>query len=293
MPQHIWGTYSMKIFTKITEVRQQLMQDRANSLTVGLVPTMGALHNGHISLVRQSKQDCDRTIVSIFVNPKQFGPGEDYDSYPRDLEGDCKLLSEAGVDYVFAPSVEEMWPAGNLTSVEVANLSDMLIGKLRPGHFRGVTTVVAKLFNIVQPDTAFFGEKDFQQVVIIRRMVEDLAFPVKIVGMPILRDADGVASSSRNQLLNAEDRKAAVIVPKSWKVAEKLFQDGERNIETLRQAIADVVAQEPRAVLEAADFRDVATFEDVDGMIAKPTVLLLTVRFGSVRLIDQHVLGKE
>lgn len=283
----------MKIFKKIDEVRQQLAQDQSQGLTVGLVPTMGALHNGHISLVRQSMMKCQRTIVSIFVNPKQFAPDEDYDAYPRDLEGDSKLLEQAGVDYVFAPSVEEMWPEGNLTSVEVSELSNILIGKLRPGHFRGVTTVVAKLFNIVQPDAAFFGEKDYQQVAIIRRMVEDLAFPVEIISVPILRDGDGVASSSRNKLLTAEDRKAAVAVPDSWKAAELLFKKGERKVKVLRDAVRSVLEREPRAVIEAIDFRDAETLQNIDDVIVNPAVLLLTVRFGSVRLIDQHVFSEE
>lgn len=279
----------MKIFKKIDDVRQQLAKDRKDGLTVGLVPTMGALHNGHLSLVLKSQAMCQRTLVSIFVNPLQFGPDEDYDAYPRNLEADCAFLGKANVDYVFAPSVEEMWPAGNATSVEVEGLSHILVGKLRPGHFRGVTTVVAKLFNIVEPDFAFFGEKDYQQVVIIRRMVEDLAFPIKIISLPILRDDDGVASSSRNQLLDKEDRKAAVVVPKSWKAAAELFQKGERDINTLRHAIKNVLENEPRAFIEAIDFRDAETLEEVEDKISRPTVLLLTVRFGSVRLIDQYL----
>lgn len=279
----------MKILKKIDDVRQQLAKDRKDGLTVGLVPTMGALHNGHLSLVLKSQAMCQRTLVSIFVNPKQFGPDEDYVAYPRNLEADCAFLGKANVDYVFAPSVEEMWPAGNATSVEVEGLSHILVGKLRPGHFRGVTTVVAKLFNIVEPDFAFFGEKDYQQVVIIRRMVEDLAFPIKIISLPILRDDDGVASSSRNQLLDKEDRKAAVVVPKSWKAAAELFQKGERDINTLRHAIKNVLENEPRAFIEAIDFRDAETLEEVEDKISRPTVLLLTVRFGSVRLIDQYL----
>lgn len=279
----------MKILKKIDDVRQQLAKDRKDGLTVGLVPTMGALHNGHLSLVLKSQAMCQRTLVSIFVNPKQFGPDEDYVAYPRNLEADCAFLGKANVDYVFAPSVEEMWPAGNATSVEVEGLSHILVGKLRPGHFRGVTTVVAKLFNIVEPDFAFFGEKDYQQVVIIRRMVEDLAFPIKIISLPILRDDDGVASSSRNQLLEKEDRKAAVVVPKSWKAAAELFQKGERDINTLRDAIKTVLENEPRAVTEAIDFRDAETLKEVEDKISRPTVLLLTVRFGSVRLIDQYL----
>ena len=279
----------MKIFETIDDIRHQLMEDRRKGLVIGLVPTMGALHQGHLSLVEKAQTVCQKTIVSIFVNPKQFGPDEDYEAYPRDLESDCAFLDKAGVDYVFAPSVAEMWPSGNMTSVEVEGLSDMLIGKLRPGHFRGVTTVVAKLFNIAQPDYAFFGEKDYQQLVIIRHMTKDLGFPVKIVSVPILRDEDGVASSSRNQLLTPEDRKAAIVVPQSWKAAARLFESGERKIEALRSAVSNILNKEPRAVLEAIDFRDAETLEEVKDSIDKPTVLLLTVRFGSVRLIDQYV----
>lgn len=279
----------MKIFETIDDIRHQLMEDRRKGLVIGLVPTMGALHQGHLSLVEKAQTVCQKTIVSIFVNPKQFGPDEDYEAYPRDLESDCTFLDKAGVDYVFAPSVAEMWPAGNMTSVEVEGLSDILIGKLRPGHFRGVTTVVAKLFNIAQPDYAFFGEKDYQQLVIIRHMTKDLGFPVKIVSVPILRDEDGVASSSRNQLLTPEDRKAAIVVPESWKAAARLFESGERKIEALRSAVSDILKKEPRAVPEAIDFRDAETLEEVKDSIDKPTVLLLTVRFGSIRLIDQYV----
>lgn len=279
----------MQIFETIDDIRRQLMDDRRKGLVIGLVPTMGALHQGHLSLVEKAQTVCQKTIVSIFVNPKQFGPDEDYEAYPRDLDSDCALLNKAGVDYVFAPSVDEMWPSGNMTSVEVERLSDILIGKLRPGHFRGVTTVVAKIFNIAQPDYAFFGEKDYQQLVIIRHMTKDLGFPVKIVSVPILRDEDGVASSSRNQLLTPEDRKAAIVVPQSWKAAAHLFESGERKIEALRSAVLNILNKEPRAVPEAIDFRDAETLEEVKDSIDKPTVLLLTVRFGSVRLIDQYV----
>ena len=279
----------MKIFNRIDDLRQQLAEDRKDGRTIGLVPTMGALHNGHLSLVSKSRSMRQKTVVSIFVNPKQFGPDEDFSAYPRDLAGDCALFEKAGVDYVFAPSVEEMWPEGNATCVEVEGLSDILIGKLRPGHFRGVTTVVAKLFNIAQPDFAFFGEKDYQQLVIIRQMVKDLCFPVKIESVPILRDEDGVASSSRNALLTPEDRKAAIVIPRSLKVAVRLFREGEQKIATLRQRISEVLNSEPRAKPEAIDFRDAATLEEVEDRIVKPVVLLLTVRFGSVRLIDQYL----
>ncbi|UTO28894.1 pantoate--beta-alanine ligase [Bartonella harrusi] len=280
----------MRILKTITEVRHFLKEERLLGHSIGFVPTMGALHEGHLALVQQARAMCDRVVVSIFVNPKQFGPHEDFDKYPRDLRGDCALLKKAGVEYVFAPSVEEMWPHGNDTIVKVKKLSRILMGRLRPGHFCGVTSVVAKLFNIVQPAKAFFGEKDFQQILIIRRMVEDLAFPVEIVGVPILREADGVASSSRNQLLTLEDRRAAKIIPNSGKVAEKLYHQGERSVVKLCKIVRDILQQESRAVIESIDLRDMETLSVVKGMLEKPAVLLLTVRFGEVRLIDQYIL---
>ncbi|WP_019220490.1 pantoate--beta-alanine ligase [Bartonella senegalensis] len=280
----------MRVLKTIPEVRQCLIEERRLGFSIGFVPTMGALHKGHLALVQQARAMCDRILVSIFVNPKQFGPHEDFDKYPRDLEGDCALLKEAGVEYVFAPSVEEMWPPGNETIVKVEKLSHMLIGKLRPGHFYGVTSVVAKLFNIVQPDKAFFGEKDFQQISIIRRMVEDLAFPIEIVGVPTLREADGLASSSRNQFLTLEDRKAAKIIPESGNAAENLYRQGERSVDKLCKIVRDTLQQESRAIIEAIDFRDMKTLSIVKGRLNKPAVLLLTVRFGDVRLIDQYIL---
>ncbi|WP_455466565.1 pantoate--beta-alanine ligase [Bartonella sp. B39] len=280
----------MRILKTIAEVRQYIAEERRLRFSIGLVPTMGALHDGHLALVQQARAMCDRVLVSIFVNPKQFGLHEDFDKYPRDLMGDCALLKKAGVEYIFAPSVEEMWPPGNDTIVKVEKLSRILIGRLRPGHFCGVTSVVAKLFNIVQPDKAFFGEKDFQQILIIRRMVEDLAFPVEIIGVPILRDADGVASSSRNQLLTLEDRKAAKIIPESGKAAERLYHQGERSVDKLYKIVRNILQQESRAVIESIDLRDMETLSVIKGILDKPAVLLLTVRFGEVRLIDQYIL---
>ncbi|WP_041582940.1 pantoate--beta-alanine ligase [Bartonella australis] len=280
----------MQLLTTIAETRRYIEGERRLGLSIGLVPTMGALHDGHIALVQQAKAMCDRVLVSIFVNPKQFDLRADFDKYPRDLTGDCILLKKTGIEYVFAPSTEEMWPPGNDTIVEVKKLSRISMGKLRPGHFCGVASVVAKLFNIVQPDKAFFGEKDFQQILIIRRMVEDLAFPVEIIGMPILRDADGVASSSRNQLLALEDRKAAKIIPESGKAAERLYRQGERSVNKLRKIVRSVLQREPRAVIEAIDVRDMETLHAVKGKLSAPAVLLLTIRFGGVRLLDQYTL---
>ncbi|WP_273759562.1 pantoate--beta-alanine ligase [Bartonella sp. ML70XJBT.G] len=283
----------MQILTTITEMRQYIAKERRLGSSIGLVPTMGALHEGHLALVEKTRAMCDRSVVSIFVNPKQFAPHEDFDQYPRDLQEDCTLLQKAGVDYVFAPSTDEMWPLGNDTIVKVEKLSRILIGKLRPGHFCGVTSVVAKLFNIVQPDKAFFGEKDFQQILIIRRMVEDLAFPIEIIGVPILREADGLARSSRNQLLTREDRKAAKIIPESGKAAEQLYHQGERSVNKLCKIVRDILQQESRAMIESIDLRDMETLCVVKGKLEKPAVLLLTVRFGAVRLIDQYILQEK
>lgn len=281
----------MQIIKTISQLRDILEIDRNAFQTIGLVPTMGALHIGHLTLARTSLAQCDKTVVSIFVNPKQFGPEEDFDAYPRDLEKDAALLEAEGVDYCFAPSVEEMWPFGNCSHVEVEDLSNMLMGALRPGHFRGVTTVVAKLFNIVQPQYAYFGEKDFQQITIIKRMVKDLAFPIDIIGVPTLRDSDMVASSSRNLLLTPEDRQAASIIPKSWQAADNAFKTGERDSKKLKAIIHEILQSEPRANIEAIDLRDCESLLDVEQTIDKAAVLLLTVRFGSVRLIDQHILA--
>ncbi|WP_375625034.1 pantoate--beta-alanine ligase [Bartonella sp. MU37NMGALS] len=283
----------MKVLKTIAEVRQYTSEERRLGFSIGFVPTMGALHDGHLALVQYARAMCDRVLVSIFVNPKQFGPHEDFSQYPRDLKGDCALLKEAGVECVFAPSVDEMWPLGNDTIVQVKKLSRILMGKLRPGHFCGVTSVVAKLFNIVQPDKAFFGEKDFQQILIIRRMVEDLAFPIEIVGVPILRESDGVACSSRNQFLTLEDRKAAKIIPESGKAAKKLYHEGERSVDKLCKTVRDILQQETRAIIEAIDLRDMETLCVVKGTLNKPAVLLLTVRFGEVRLIDQYILQEK
>lgn len=281
----------MIVYSKIDALRAALAKERTRGGTIGLVPTMGALHEGHLSLVRRSLAACRRTVVTIFVNPRQFGPNEDFDAYPRDLARDTALLEREGVDCCFTPSVEEMWPEGHETFVDTACLSRILLGRQRPGHFRGVATVVARIFNIVGPDRAFFGEKDFQQLAIIRRMVKDLAFPVEIIGAPTWRDHDGLAMSSRNLLLTAADRRAAVVIPQSWRAAERLFQAGERSASRLVAVVRAELQKEPGGVIEAVDLRDAETLARVKGKLARPAVLLLTVRFGKVRLIDQHILG--
>jgi len=277
----------MNIFEHIEPLRADLVEARKTGQKIGLVPTMGALHEGHLALMRRARSECDAVVVSIFVNPKQFGPHEDFAAYPRNLAADCIMLEHEKIDYCFAPTLQEMWPQGEETIVETTVLSHILMGALRPGHFRGVTSVVAKLFNIVQPQKAYFGEKDFQQLAIIRRMVEDLAFPVDIVGVPTLRDKDGVALSSRNALLSPQDRLAARIIPRAIFAADASYQNGEREAMTLIQIVRDILSSEPRAKIDSIDLRDSTTLASVEGKLLGPAMLLISVQFGSVRLIDQ------
>jgi pantoate--beta-alanine ligase len=281
----------MKVIATIAELRAALRIERLNGKTIGLVPTMGYLHIGHMTLVRHSIAACDITVVSIFVNPTQFGPNEDLAAYPRDMAGDLAKLQSEGVDYVFTPDVTEIYRPGANTIVENPVLSRVLIGKIRPGHFRGVTTVVTKLFNIVQPDQAFFGEKDYQQLTIIRQMVADLDVPVEIIGVATVREDDGLACSSRNALLTPADRKAAVILAKSLAKAEDMVAQGLRSVSAIRNAVRAVLQTERRGEIESVDIRDARTLDPLSGKFRQPVVILLTVRFGKVRLIDQRVIG--
>ena len=263
---------------------------RGPGKSLALVPTMGALHEGHLSLVRKARIQCDVVVVSIFVNPTQFGPNEDFARYPRNPEQDFDLLESSKVHAVFAPSVAEVFPAGFSTFVDPGPLANVLEGAQRPGHFRGVATVVLRLFNIVRPDIAFFGQKDFQQVVIIRRLVEDLNLPVRIVVCPIVREADGLARSSRNVYLSAEDRKAAALVPRSLKHAEAMAQSGEAEAQQLVEDITKTIDAEPRVHLDYAAIVNPATLEPV--ALALPgSVALVAARLGTVRLIDNLIFG--
>jgi len=281
----------MRLCTTIATIRAALLERRERKQLIGFVPTMGALHQGHLALINRAKQSSACVVVSIFVNPEQFGADEDFDRYPRDLEADRIMLEEQGVDYCFAPEVQEMWPPGHETIVETRHLSNILMGALRPGHFRGVTSVVAKLFNIIQPDQAFFGEKDFQQLAIIRRMVKDLNFPVEIIGVSIAREMDGVAQSSRNALLSPDERRRAIIIPQACAAAAQLYANGERSVQTLINTVRNVLSREKLAIIEAIDVRDCETLAETGAKLERPSVLLLTVRFGQVRLIDQHVFA--
>lgn len=277
--------------TTINAVRRLTATWRAEGRRVALVPTMGALHEGHLALVaaaRRAVGDSGRVVVSVFVNPTQFGPGEDYQSYPRDPERDAARLKDAGVDGLFLPSVEEMYPQGASTTVEVAGLSRILIGRQRPGHFRGVTTVVSTLFHATTPDIACFGEKDYQQLVIIRKMVRDLALGVEIVPVPTVREADGLAMSSRNAMLTPQDRAAAPVLSQALDEAESLAADGA-SLATIRRRIRALINAEPRAAIRSIDIRDAETLSRIS-TLDRPVVILLAVRFGSVFLIDQRVV---
>ena len=255
---------------------------------VGLVPTMGYLHEGHLSLIRRAREECDHVIVSIFVNPTQFGPKEDLSKYPRDLDRDFRLI-EPFTDVVWTPSAEIMYPQGYQTWVEVEAVTKPLEGAMRPGHFRGVTTVVAKLFNAVQPHKAYFGQKDAQQAAVIRQMTRDLSYPIEIIICPIVREADGLAMSSRNVYLDPEQRKAATVLFRSLNAAKELYEAGERNGENLRARMKEALAGEPLAVAQYVSCADYDTLEELDEIKGK-TLLSLAVFIGKTRLIDNLVL---
>ncbi|WP_422071965.1 pantoate--beta-alanine ligase [Tranquillimonas rosea] len=271
------------------DIRAAVAEYRRAGESVGLVPTMGYLHEGHLSLVRAARAANDRTVVSIFVNPTQFGPREDLATYPRDIERDLDLLRREGVDAVFLPSVDEMYHPDRQTIVETTRLSRVLMGRLRPGHYRGVATVVTKLFNIVQPDAAYFGEKDYQQLCVIRAMVRDLDSPVAVHGVPTVREADGLAMSSRNVRLSAEDRAAAPVLNASLDAAERIAATGAR-VSDIKAAVRGEIDSEPRAGLQSVDIRDAQTLAPVQGVPSGPLVVLLAARFGDVLLIDQRVV---
>ncbi|MCI6992151.1 MAG: pantoate--beta-alanine ligase [Clostridiales bacterium] len=283
----------MIIANTISQVRDQVRQWRREGLTVGLVPTMGYLHEGHGSLVGKAAEDCDRVVASVFVNPTQFAPGEDLASYPRDFERDCEILEKQGCSMVFHPSVDEMYPDGNgKTDTYIEILNDMpkqLCGRTRPNHFRGVCTVVGKLFNIVLPDKAYFGEKDAQQLAIIRRMVRDLSYGIEIVGCPIVREPDGLAKSSRNIHLKPDERKAAVALYRSLKIAEEMASDGEKSSKAVTDAVRAEIEKEPLAEVEYVSAVDSLSMEPVE-TVGKGTLIAIAVRIGQTRLIDNCVL---
>jgi len=275
----------VKLVHTIAELRAELDGARARGATVGFVPTMGALHAGHRSLVERAVADCDVVAVSIFVNPLQFGPSEDLDAYPRTLDADVAMVAEVGAAVAFAPPVAEMYPRPALTRVRVEGVSEPLEGASRPGHFDGVATVVAKLFHLAGPCRAYFGEKDWQQLAVIRRMAEDLNFPVEVVGCPTVREPDGLALSSRNAYLTAEERAAAPVVAKALREGAALVEAGERSPAAVRDLMRRTIEAEPLARLDYAEIVDAATLQPVDPLEGELR-LLAAVRFGRARLID-------
>lgn len=281
----------MVILTTIDKIREFIKDARTKGKSIGLVPTMGYFHEGHLSLMSRARQDNDVVVVSLFVNPTQFGPGEDFQRYPRDLDRDARMAEEIGVDLLFCPSGEEMYPENYQTYVNVEKLSQGLCGTSRPGHFRGVATVVLKLFNIVQPNRAYFGQKDYQQLKVIEQMVKDLNVPVEIIGMPIVRERDGVAMSSRNTYLSSEERRAARVLSKSLKYAQELLDSGVNDANELSRKIEEFISKEPLAAIDYVAVVDSDTLEYLRIVEDKALVALAT-RIGTTRLIDNAIITR-
>lgn len=279
----------MQIAYTIKEVREQVKAWKKEGLTVGLVPTMGYLHEGHASLIKKAVEDNDRVVTSIFVNPTQFAPTEDLESYPRDLEKDSRLCESLGVNLIFHPEPEEMYAPDFCTWVDMDVLSKTLCGKSRPIHFRGVCTVVSKLFNIVTPDRAYFGQKDAQQLAIIRRMVRDLNMDIEIVGCPIVREEDGLAKSSRNTYLNEEERKAALVLSQSIFLGQKMVREGETDAAKIKAAMTEKIQSEPLARIDYVEIVDGLSMQPVD-TVKSPTLVAIAVYIGKTRLIDNFIV---
>ncbi|MDD3652699.1 MAG: pantoate--beta-alanine ligase [Desulfotomaculaceae bacterium] len=280
----------MFIFNTVDEIREFVRSVRASGQKIGFVPTMGYLHEGHLELMRWAKRHCDIVVISIFVNPTQFGPQEDFDKYPRDLERDAQMAESVGVDAIFKPSVAEMYPSGYCTYVDVERITEKLCGQSRPGHFRGVATVVTKLFNIINPDQAFFGQKDAQQALVIRRMVADLNMSMEVVTVPTVREPDGLAMSSRNVYLTPEQRQAALVLRKGLRIAEDAVAAGQRDTFAIRQLVVDTIVAEPLAEIDYVDIYSYPELEPVTKM-SGPVLLALAVKIGRTRLIDNIILG--
>jgi len=279
----------MEVIESISKMKNLVKDWKRQGLSIGFVPTMGYLHEGHLALVRRVKELSDRVVVSIFVNPIQFAPGEDYQRYPRDLERDKALLEKEGVDVLFAPKAQKMYPPGFQTYVEVKELSSGLCGRYRAGHFVGVATVVLKLFNIVQPDIAVFGEKDYQQLKVIQRMVQDLNLDVKIISHPTVREEDGLAMSSRNTYLSPEERKSAIALYKALNLAEELINQGERRVATLKSKLKEFIESYPYTKVQYIEFVHPETLKEVE-RVDEPTLLALAVFVGKARLIDNKII---
>lgn len=280
----------MKIVSTVEQVREEVKKWRQQGLTVGLVPTMGYLHEGHKSLIDKAVAQNDKVVVSVFVNPIQFGPTEDLATYPRDLERDAALCEDAGAALIFHPEKEDMYFDDFCTYIDMDGLTKGLCGKTRPIHFRGVCTVVGKLFNIVHPDRAYFGQKDAQQLAVVRRMVRDLNFDLEIVGCPIIREEDGLAKSSRNTYLSEEERQAAVILHKGLVKGEEMVRAGEKDVKKVLNAITEIIESEPLAridYVEAVDFDNIETIDTIEGSV----LVAVAVYIGKTRLIDNFIVG--
>lgn len=281
----------MELVTTVSDVRASVRSARASGKRVGLVPTMGYLHEGHLSLMRRARSECEFAVVSIFVNPTQFGPNEDYSRYPRNLDRDLALCRSIPVDLIFHPDVSEIYPQPFFTKVQVPTLTNYLCGASRPGHFDGVATVVSKLLNIIQPDQAYFGQKDAQQVAVIRQLVKDLNIPVEIQAVPTVREADGLALSSRNVYLSAAERQAALVLSRSLSLAESRVAEGERDMARLARAMEAMIAAEPLADIDYVAIVDHQTLQPITRLGAGGTALAaVAVRFGRTRLIDNALL---
>jgi len=279
----------MKVFTKIVEIQEHIRQLKRAGKQIGFVPTMGYLHAGHLSLIEAAVKENDLVVVSIFVNPKQFGPREDFAEYPRDLERDLDLISQAGGEIVFIPETAEIYPENFQSYVEVREITANLCGAKRPGHFLGVATVVNKLFNIIKPDKAYFGQKDAQQCQVIKRMVLDLNMDVEIIICPIVREADGLALSSRNVYLNQEERKQATVLSQALFKAQELIRDGERDSTTIKNIMEKMITQKPLAKIDYISIVDETTLQDVQHL-NQNILIALAVKFGNTRLIDNIIL---
>lgn len=275
---------------RMSSVARKIRRDQDR--TVGLVATMGALHEGHLTLVREARRMCDVVVVSVFVNPTQFGPGEDFEHYPRDLTKDTALLTDYNVDYIFAPTVEEMYPKGFSTYVNVTGLSEQLEGASRPGHFRGVATVVTILLNTVRPDFAFFGQKDAQQALVIKRLVKDLAFDTEVVVLPIVREDSGLAISSRNLYLTPDEQASAAVIHRALVQAKSTFKGGERSASKITDIIRSTIESEPRARLDYVTVSDAETLEPIERIDERPTLIAIAAYIGKTRLIDNTILNK-
>jgi pantoate--beta-alanine ligase len=282
------GHNIMKVVETVAELKE--LRDKMPG-PLGFVPTMGYLHEGHLILVRQAKAENASVAVSIFVNPAQFGPKEDFKQYPRDHDRDLALLEREGTDLVFMPPVEEIYPPGFNSWVEVGRLAERLEGASRPGHFRGVATVVARLFDLVKPDRAYFGQKDAQQLIVIKRMVADLNMNLEVVAVPTVREPDGLAMSSRNTYLNPEERKQAKVLYQALALAQRLYTEGERGTETIRQKMADLIKKQPSAQIDYISIADAETLEELD-VVSPPALVSMAVKIGKTRLIDNMVMGQ-